>query len=103
MAYPKIWNTATAPCAVQRDPALLSYVMVCLCQSQAPSPSLPRLYLFRSKEHSTGWYSIAFIRPPTEEHLGGFQVLVMKVAVNIRAGSVWTDLTVIKHSGFFFF
>ena len=94
---------SNSSCAVQRGPALPSCVTLCLCQSQAPSPPLPRLCLFRSREHSTGWYSTAFIRPPTEEHLGGFQVLVMKVAVNIRAGSVWTNLTVIKHSGFCFF
>ena len=69
MAYPKTRNTATAPCAVQRGPALPSCVTLCLCQSQAPSPPLPRLCLFRSREHSTGWYFL--LVAPFRKSLGG--------------------------------
>lgn len=85
MAYPKDVNTARAP--VLCTETLLSRPA---CDGPPlPVPGAQPFLLFvpaHSKERYTGWFTTAFIHPPTEEHLGGLQVLVMKFAMNIRAG-----------------
>ena len=54
MAYPKILNTAILPRPVTVGPCSpVLCVIVFLCQSHTPGPSIPRLCLFSSKEYST--------------------------------------------------